>query len=140
MSTEIYEQCLQGKFPSMPSHDFTEEQPIVKEMNVQYQRGDYGGFRVRWTLSCCTLLFFSSLDRGPVQMASPRVLPHPTGGGVCLCARYSETLPWAVPIGSGTCWIVRVRTQNFCLIGSFPSFSLTSGSNPEGLLFNRGMI
>jgi len=37
----------------------------------------YGGRDRFWMRSCFSLLFFSSLDLGPAQMASARVLPPP---------------------------------------------------------------
>ena len=100
----------------------------------------YGGFMVHWTFSCFSLLFISSLDLGLVQMASARVLPPATGGGVSPWARSAKRLPSAVLIGSGTYWILWVRTQNGCLIGSFLSFSSTGGCSPGGLMLKRKMM
>jgi len=87
-----------------------------------------------WMFSCLSLLFYSSLDLGPVQTASARVLPPATGGGGSPCAGSAERSTCAVPIGSGTYQIVRERTQNICLIVfiSFPFLSFYGRLQPRG--------
>jgi len=46
------------------------------------------------------------------------------GGGVFLCAGSAERSPWAVQIGCGTYWFVRLRTSNDCSITPFHSLLL----------------
>ena len=93
--------------------------------------------------------FITSLDLGPVQMASARVFTtsgsQPSGGGVSPCAGSAERLPWVVPISSGTYDLVQVRTRYDCLIFaslSFPflSFLLYGVFSPGGLRLKRGIM
>jgi hypothetical protein len=95
--------------------------------------------------SSFSLLFFSSLDLGPVQMASARVF---TTFGV---SQVEVDFPRApdppkgyrtVPIGSGTYDFVRVRTRHECLIlpSVFFPFLLYGLCSPGGLRLKRGTM
>jgi hypothetical protein len=84
-----YDRCRQQKLPSMPSHerklyDMTNSdndlRRDIRATGIDGRRSigsvwkwRYGGWDHFWMFSSFSLLFFSSLDLGPVQMASARV-------------------------------------------------------------------
>jgi len=76
-------------------------------------------------LSVSHLYFFTSLDLGPVQMASAQVFTTSgnklSGGGVSLCAGSAEWLPY----GTDRLWDLWVRTCAYVeqLFVCFLSFS-----------------
>jgi len=76
-------------------------------------------------LSLLSLYFFTSLDLGPVQMASARVFTtsgdKSSGGGVSPCAGSAEWLPY----GTDRLWDLWVRTFAYVerLFDCFLSFS-----------------
>jgi len=88
MITEGYDRCRQRKLPSMPSHErklfTTLTIPTMTYAEIRatgmmvvgawVRKLRYGGQDHIWMFSCFSLLFFSSLDLGPVQMASAWVL------------------------------------------------------------------
>jgi len=150
---DSYDRCRQRKLPSMTCHERKLYQADDSDDGLRQDtsyRNDghwsmvrkwrYGWRDHFWMFSCWSLVFFSSLDLGLVQMASARVLPPTNGGGVSLCARSANRLPCAVLIGRGTHWFVRIRTWNVCLIVSFLSFPCMGGCSPGGLLLRRGMM
>jgi hypothetical protein len=87
MITDGYERCRQRKLPSMPSderklyyiddsdNDLRQDTTYGNDgrwsmgLDVEIRRWDHFGM-----FSCLSLLFFSSLDLGPVQMASAWVV------------------------------------------------------------------
>jgi hypothetical protein len=74
--------------------------------------------------SFSSLYFFTSLDLGPVQMASARVLPPPETSQVEVEFPRAPDPPngyHMMLIGCGTYGFVRLRTLNGCLIVSFPT-------------------
>jgi hypothetical protein len=89
MITEGYERCRQRKLPSMPTrerklnHSDDSDNGLRRETRATGMDGRrsmgsarkwrYGGRDHFWMFSSFSLLFFCSLDLGPVQMASARV-------------------------------------------------------------------
>ena len=150
---EGYEWCRQRTLPSMTSHERMLYQPDDSDDGLRQdtsygndghwsmvRKWRYGWWDHFWMFSCWSLVFFSSLDLGPVQMASARVLPPTNGGGVSPCAGSANRLPCAVLIGKGTYWLVPIRSLNVSLIVSFLSFPCTGGCSAGGLLVKRGMM
>jgi hypothetical protein len=78
--------------------------------------------------------FITSLDLGPVQMASARVLPPPDLSQTEVEFPRAPDPPkgyCTVPIGSGTFQLVRVRTRHDCYCFPFLFFSLIRFMQPR---------
>jgi len=86
MMTEGHDRCRLWRLPSMPSHEreryHTDHSDKDRRWDTSYGKdGRWSmGLEVEiwrrdhfWMFSCFSLLFFSSLDHGPVQMALARV-------------------------------------------------------------------
>jgi hypothetical protein len=87
-------------------------------------------------------LLFTSLDLGPVQMASARVFTtsgdKSSGGGVSPCAGSAEWLPY----GTDRLWDLWVRTFAYIerSFDCFLSYSSTGLCSPGGLHLKRGIM
>ena len=92
--------------------------------------------------SSSSLYFLTSLDLGPVQMASARVFTtsgdKSSGGGVSPCAGSAERLSY----GTDRLWDLWVRTFAYVerLFGCFLFYSCTGVYSAGGLHLKRGIM
>jgi len=151
-----YDRCRQRKLPSMPNHErnhyhsdnFTKRPTSRYELRERWSLEHGLGSRDMetgslWMFSCFSLLFFSYLDHGPVQMASAWVFT-------------TSQCRWSFPVhrirrkvtielyrsvvglmGSYDC--VRRMIVSFFVSLSFP-FLLYGLCSPGGLRLKRGIL
>jgi len=90
-----------------------------------------------------SLFLISSLDLGPVQMASAQVFTT-SGGGVSPCTGFGERMPLNYTIRLWDIWVGTIAyiewLFDYSLSFPFVSFSCTGCGSPGGVHLKRGII
>jgi hypothetical protein len=160
MITDGYECCRKRKLPSMPCYKRKLYHPDCSNKDLRRDTSD--GHDGYWSISSevdiwrrdhfwmllflsSLLLFFSSLDPGPVQMASAWAFTTLGFSQVEVDVARPPNPPNGYrmgPVGTGTYNVLRVRTGHECLIlrSVFVPFLLYGLCIPRGLRLETGIM